>query len=467
VGLLEDILPPGFRFAPFRPLTHISLDMRVFMFALAVSGITALLCGLAPALSAQRHDLNEPLKEGGGRGATQTGGKRVRHALVMAEVALTLVVLVAAGLMIDSVSRLLGVEPGFKPHNVVRMDITTPQVNLYYSPPVNPRFCQQIEENIGAVPGVLSASAASHLPFEGMASRGLTIEGEPDPGPEHQPGAKYSIACPNYLRTMGVSLLAGREFTDRDTADAPGVIVISEAMARRYWPKKDALGARVKIGRFDSDAPWLTIVGIARDVRTRGLDRQPPVEFFRPFMQAGWPTMTIVVRTNANALSFAEPIKAAVALTNPDVPVSDVETLDSVLESSVASRRFPMLLLSAFAGLGLVLAAVGIYGVVAYGVTQQTHEIGIRMAFGARPADVLRLVVGASMVWTLSGVVIGILGSLGATKLLVGLLFGVSAKDPFVLAGVALLLTFVALLATVIPARRAMRVDPMVALRYE
>src|SRR5579872_4957541 len=193
---------------------------------------------------------------------------------------------------------------------------------------------------------------------------------------------------------MGVSLLAGREFTDRDTADAPGVVVISETMARRYWPKNDALGGRVKIGRFDSDAPWLTIVGIARDVRTRGLDRQPPVEFFRPFMQAGWPTMTIVLRTNANALSFAEPIKAAVALTNPDVPVSDVETLDSVLESSVASRRFPMLLLSAFAGLGLVLAAVGIYGVVAYGVTQQTHEIGIRMAFGARPADVLRLVVG-------------------------------------------------------------------------
>jgi putative ABC transport system permease protein len=467
VNLLEGILPPGFRFAPFRPLTHISLDMRVFIFALVVSGLTALICGLAPAAAAQRRDLNAPLKEGGGRGATQSGGKRVRHALVMAEVALALVVLVGAGLMIDSVARLLGVEPGFNPHNVLRMDITTPQVNLYYSPPVNPRFCEQIEENVGAVPGVLSASAASHLPMEGMAARGLALEGEPDPGPENQPSAKYSIACPNYFRTMGIPMLEGREFTDRDTEAAPGVIVISEAMARRFWPKKDALGHRVKIGRFDSDAPWLTIVGIARDVRTRGLDRQPPAEFFRPFMQAGWPAMTIVVRTNANPLALAEPIKSAIALTNPDVPVSDVESLDTVLESSIASRRFPMLLLSSFAGLGLVLAAVGIYGMVAYGVAQQTHEIGIRMAFGASPRIILRQVVGASMGWTLGGVAIGIAGSFGASRLLAGLLFGVSAKDPFVLAGVALLLTFVALLATVIPARRAMHVDPMVALRYE
>ncbi len=467
ISLLGEILPPELRFAPFRPLTQIPMDLPVFGFALAVTCLTAILCGLAPALGAYRRDLNDPLKEGSGRGATQTGGNRLRHALVAAEVALALVVLAGAGLVIDSVARLMGVDPGFDPKNALTLDITTPQKHLYYGPPVNGRFCEDLQEHVGAIPGVLSVSSVSDLPLEGMAGRGFTIEGEPDPGADNQPGSWYSVACPKYFRTMGIPLLEGREFTDRDTVASPGVIVINQALARRYWAKKDPLGQRIKLGRYDSDEPWLTIVGVTRDVRARGLDRDTPAAFFRPFAQAAWPVMTIVVRTQSDPYSYLTLVKKAMAETNPDVPVSNAGTLEVVVTDSLGQRRFPMLLLSSFAVLALVLAAVGIYGAVGYGVTQRTQEIGIRMAFGAQPGHILRLVVGSSMVWTLAGVAFGIVGAFGATRLLAGLLYGIGATDPYVLTAVSFLLAGVALLASYIPARRAMRVDPMVALRYE
>jgi putative ABC transport system permease protein len=467
IYLLGGILPPELRFAPFRPLKQIPLDLHVLAFALAATCLTGILCGLAPALSACRRDLNDPLKEGSGRGATQAGGKRLRHGLVAAEVALALVVLAGAGLVIDSVSRLMGVNPGFNPRNALSVDITTPQKNLYNGPPVNGRFCDELQEHVGAIPGVIAVGAASGLPLQGLATRSIAIEGEPDPGAENQPGAKYTIACPNYFKAMGIPIEEGREFTDRDALGSPGVVVISESMAHRFWPKRNAVGQRFKLGLFNSDSPWLTIVGVSRDVRSRGLDRESPVEFFRPFPQAAWPTMTIVVRTVADPFSYLPLVKKAIAETNPEVPVSGVQSLEEVVTDSVGERRFPMLLLSTFAGLALLLAAVGIYGVVSYGVTQRTQEIGIRMAFGAQPRHVVRLVVGSIMAWTIAGVVIGIAGAFAATRLLADLLYGISATDPFVLGAVSLLLCGVSLLASYLPARRAMRVDPMVALRYE
>ncbi len=464
---LGSMLPGELRFAPFRPMKAIAMDYHLLAFALAATCLTGILCGLAPALSACRRDLNDPLKEGTGRGATQAGGKRLRHALVAAEVALALVVLAGAGLVIDSVARLMGVDPGFNSRNALTLDITTLQKNLYVGPPENPRFCDELQENVGAIPGVISVAAGSHLPLRGMAGRGFTIEGEPDPGVDNEPNAKYSIACPNYFKTMGIPMLEGREFTKRDTQDAPGVAVISEAMAHRYWGKKDPVGQRFKIGLYQSDSPWLTIVGVARDVRSRGLDRDAQVEFFRPFPQAGWPVMTIVVRTVSNPYSYLVPIKKAMAETNPEVPVSGVQSLDELVSESVGQRRFSMFLLSTFGALGLVLAAVGIYGVVSYGVTQRTQEIGIRMALGAQQGQVLRLMVGSIMGWTIAGVLIGIVGAFGATRLLADLLFGIRTTDPFVLSAVSLLLCGVSLLASYIPARRAMHVDPMIALRYE
>ncbi|MGH9864380.1 MAG: ABC transporter permease, partial [Candidatus Acidiferrales bacterium] len=391
-----------------------------------------------------------------------------RHALVAAEVALALIVLAGAGLMIDSMARLLGVDPGLNPKNVLTMGVSTPQNNLYYGPPVDEHFCEELTQHIGAIPGVVSVSSVSHLPLSGgSAGRGFTIEGAPDPGPKNHPGGGYGVVCPNFFRTMGIPIVEGREFTDADTVSARGVIVINQAMAKRYWPKSDPVGQRIKIGRVNSDAPWLTIAGVVGDFRHDGLDEKPRPFFYRPFTQAGWPVMTIAVRTASAPAAFEKPVKEALAQASADYPASNVRTMEQIVSDSLGSRRFPMLLLSAFAFLALLLSAVGIAGVVGYSVIQRTHEIGIRMALGAQPEDVLRLVLGRSMLWTCGGVAIGIGGALGLTRLLGGLLYGVKAADPVILGSTAALLTLVALVACYVPARRAMRVDPMVALRYE
>ena len=449
---------------PLREIDSIPIDGRVFGFALLVSCLTGILFGLAPAVSALRRDVNEPLKEGG-RGSTQGGGSRLRHALVASEVALALVVLCGAGLMIKSMARLLGVDPGLNPKNVLTMQMSVPQEEIYNGPPGLPRFCQDLDEHVGAIPGVVSAGAVAHLPFEGNAGRGFQIEGRPAADPEHMPSADYSVACPNYFRTMGVPILKGREFTRQDTLGSPGVIVINETMARKFWPQEDPIGRAIRLG--GSDGPRLAVVGIVGDVHHTGLDEDVQRQFFRPYTQAGWPVMNIVVRTTTAPATFITPVKKALAEVLPDRPVSGVDTMENIVHDSTGSRRFPMLLLGAFSVLALVLAAVGIVGVVSHSVTQRTHEIGIRMALGARTADVLRLTVKGSMIWVLAGIGLGATGSLGLTRLLGSLLYGVRPTDPAVLGLTAAVLGAVALLASYLPARRATKVDPMVALRYE
>ena len=462
------LLPADLHSLPFRQVDAIRLDGRVFAFALLLSVLAAILFGLAPALNTRSRQLVDPLKAGGGHGSTSAGGNRLRHTLVAAEVALALIVLAGAGLMIDSLARLLGVNPGLNPKNVLVMGVSTAQKNLYYGPPEDARFCEEITRQIGAIPDVVSVGAVAHLPLGGGgAGRGFVIEGRPAPAPGNRPNAGYSVACPNFFRTLGIPMVEGREFTDADTVTAADVVVINHAMARRYWPKEDPVGKHIKIGGTGSNGPWMTIVGVTADFRHWGLDSLPEPVFYRPFTQAAWPSMTIVTRTQFAPTAIEKPVREALAQLGGKYPPSNIRTMEQIVSDSLGSRRFPMFLLSAFAMLALVLAAVGIAGVAGYSVVQRTHEIGIRMALGAQPNDVLRLVLGRSMRWALGGVVVGILGALGLTRLLGSLLYDVKPADPIVLGGTAALLTIVALLACYIPARRAMKVDPMVALRYE
>ncbi|HEV2617263.1 MAG TPA: FtsX-like permease family protein, partial [Candidatus Acidoferrales bacterium] len=348
------------------------------------------------------------------------------------------------------------------------MGVSTAQENLYVGPPADEQFCQQLTNHVGAIPGVLSVGAVAHLPLSGSnAGRSFAIEGRSNSGLNNQAGGSYSVACPNFFRTMGIPLVEGREFTDADTVNSADVIVINQAMEHRYWPKGGALGAHIKLGKFNDNAPWMTVVGIVANFRHDGLDSKPRPHFYRPFTQAGWPFMTVVMRTTTAPASFEQSARRALAQMRGDYPASGVRTMDQIVSDSLGSRRFPMMLLSAFASLALILSAVGIAGVVGYAVVQRTHEIGIRMALGAQQKDVLKLILRGSMAWTLGGVAVGIAGAVALTRLLGDLLYGVRPTDPLILGATAVLLIAVALAATYFPARRATRVDPLVALRYE
>jgi predicted permease len=465
-SLLLKVLPDNLSATPFRSLENISIDYKVLAFNWAIACLAGLLFGLAPALIFSRRNVNESLQEGG-RGVSG-GGSKLRQSLVTIEVALALVVLTGAGLMVQSMIGLLNVTPGFDPKNLLALNMSLPQEDLYYSPPAHPHFAHDLQEQVGNIPGVLSVSAVSHIPVGGgMAGRGFVIEGRPDPGMENLPGAKYNIACPNYFQTMGIKLVSGREFTERDTQTAPQVIVINEALSKEYWPGDNPIGKRIKIGGFNSDNPWLTIVGVAQNVKQSGLDRQTRGEFFRPYNQAAWPMMTIVVRTVSGTAAFINPIKQALSRIEPDRGVSGIRTLEEVMHDSLGARRFPMMLLLTFSLVALLLAAVGISGVVSFSVSQRTREIGIRMALGAQKRNVLTLVLVRNMGAALLGVGVGLVASLALTRYLNDLLFEVKPMNPIALASAALLLSIVALLACYLPARRATKVDPVIALRAE
>lgn len=468
-SLLLKVLPGNLMSVPFRSLSKtdgLAIDYIVLAFTWGITMLTGVIFGLAPALIFSKRNVSEVLQEGS-RSSTG-GGVRLRQVLVVLEVAMALIVLTGAGLMIQSMARLLNVTPGFDPRNVLVLNMSLPQENTYYGPPDHAQFARELQQQVGSVPGVVSVSAVSHMPVGGgWAGRGFVIEGRPDPGLDNQPSAKYTIACPDYFRTMGIKQISGREFTLQDSLTAPGVIVINEALAKRYFPNEDPLGKRIKIGLFDADAPWLTIVGVTQDVKQSGLDQKTRPEFFRPYNQAAWPVMTIVVRTNTGAGALLNPIKQALARVEPERAASGIKTMEEIIGDSVGSRRFPMLLLVAFSLVALTLVAVGISGVVSFAVSQRMREIGIRMALGARKGDVIRLMLGRSMASALLGVAVGLFASYGLTRFLSGLLYEVKPMDPLVLAVATLLLTLVALLACYLPARRAAKVDPMIALRCE
>jgi predicted permease len=464
-GAIWPQLPGIIAASDFRAVDAVAIDLRVLAFTSAIALGSGILFGLAPAFTAFRHDLATPARLQT-RGATGDGKGRLRYGLVAVEVALTLIVLAGAGVMLVSVSRLLGVHPGLDPRNVLVMAISPPQRELYYGPPDNAQFCDGLTREVGAVPGVRSVGAVGHLPLTGSrAGRAVSIEGRPDPGSENMPSGAYSVACPGTFATLGIPLVDGREFTPRDALNAPAVAVINRRFAQEMWPGEPAVGKRFKIGFLSSENPWMTVVGVVENFRHGGLDVEQAPTFYRPYPQAAWPVMSIVVKTTHAPEPLAKAIAKAVAIVEPHQPVSGVRTMETVVGSSVTLRRFTMYLLSGFAVLALLLATVGIAGVVGYSVVQRTPEIGVRVALGAQRRDVLRLILGHSLAWALAGVTVGLGGAIWLLGLLDALLYEVTRYDPTVLGSTAVGLLVVVLAASYLPARRAMRVDAVTALR--
>ena len=461
--LLAGVLPAAILSAPFRNApAGIHLDPQMLAFTAAVAALTGVLFGLAPIFSL-RHETD--LRATATRGATGPMSA-VRTILVATEVALALIVLVGAALMVKSLVRLFANDPGLNPANVLVVTMTLPQAD-FYGPPVRTGFCAQVTERVGTLPGVVAVGAISHLPLSGAsAGRSFSIEGR-KPAPGENAAASYRLTCPGYFKSLGIPLRAGRDFDARDTTDGPGAVIINEETAKRYWPGEDPIGKRIKLGRPDSANPWMTVVGVVGNVRHFGLDDNARREMFRPYTQAAWPVMTVTTRTATEPTAYARTVRAALQTIDPDLPVSRVTTMEAVETRSTGSRRFPMMLLSAFGAVALVLAVIGVYGVVSYIVTQRTREIGIRVALGARRAEVLRLVVGGALRPVVAGLVVGVVGAVYATRLLGGLLYNVKPADPGVLAGIAAVLVFAALAASLVPAARATRVDPIVVLKSE
>jgi putative ABC transport system permease protein len=452
-------------------IKELGLDLNVLAFTTAVAVLTGVVFGLVPALQASKPDLTEALKEGG-RGSTEgLRRNRTRSLLVVLEVALSLVLLIGAGLLIKSFIYLLNVKPGFNPEHVVTANLSLPPVK-YGESEQQAAFFHQVIERVQTLPNVEAAAVVSPLPLSGsMMQNILTVEGRPPLAPGEKLITDTRLVSPDYMRVMGIPLIKGRAFTERDSKDAPRVFVINETLAQRFFPGEDPIGKRIKVSArasYEKEDTAGEIVGIVGDVRHRSLDRDSSPECYVSYLQIADPYMTLVVRTkSADALGMAASLRSSIQQVDPEQPVFDIMTMNQVLARSIATRRFNMLLLGIFAGVALVLAGVGLYGVMNYSVAQRTHEIGIRMALGAQQSDVLKMIVGHGMLFTLIGLCLGLVAAFALTRVMSGLLVGVTATDPWTFVGTAGLLAAVALVACYIPARRAMRVDPMVALRYE
>jgi predicted permease len=449
---------------------EIRLDYRVVLFTIAVSVLTGVLFGLAPALQASRSDLNETLKQAGRSGGDTPSRQRLRSVLVVSEFALALVLLIGAGLMVKSFRRLQEIDPGFEPTKLLTTRLVLSEAK-YTKLAQGKTFFETLFDRVRSHSEVKSIGAINLLPFGGGGGdRSFFIEGrvqaKDDPGPDEQ----VRFITPGYFKTMEIPLLKGRDITERDVADAPHVMVINQALAKKFWPDNDALGKRIS---FSNNPPnWYQIVGVVGNVKHRGLEAAEKPELYVPIFQPlfpDWnmPPMSVAVRTSGEPQSITGLIRNEVAAIDPDQPISNVLTMEQRISDSVAPRRFNMFLLTLFAGLAVLLSAVGIYGIMAFSVTQRTQEIGVRMALGARNADVFRMVMRNGVKLALIGVALGLGASHVLTRLMSSLLFEVSATDPTIFLVDALLLLTVSLLACYIPARRATRVDPLAALRYE
>jgi predicted permease len=451
----------------------LTLNFSVLGFAIFVSFTSTFLFGLAPALRISKTDLNDSLKEGG-RGGTSPRSKSLSNLLVIGEIALSVVLLVASGLLLKSFANLREANPGFRSDEVLTAQIDVPD-SKYRDFARRTQFFQAVLERVRALPNTSGAGFTSVLPFTWKSGMGgfLGMAGFQPEGvaqPDIMYGALDRVVSPGYFETMRIRLLRGRFFDDHDGPDAPQVAIINETMARKFWPNEDALGERFRFNLVGGSFRLFQIVGIVGDVKEMGLDEPPKEEMYFPYWQAQGNYMvpsTLVVHTKGDPTTLAGAVREAVWSVDPDQPVSGVVTMDGVLDREVAQRRVQAVLLGGFATLALTLACVGIYGVMAYLVTRQSHEIGIRIALGADSGNILHLILVRGAKLTATGVAIGIAAALLVTRLMRSLLFDVSPFDPLTFAGVALLLTFVALAACYVPARRAMRIDPMVALRFE
>jgi putative ABC transport system permease protein len=449
-------------------LTEIGVDARVLAFTFGVSLLTGLIFGLLPAWAASRSGVSESLKEGG-RSATAGGARqRLRSTFVVLELAIALVLLIGAGLLIKTIWILRSVEPGFNPDHLLTMTVELPEAR-YKDVDKQTRFRSQTLENINSLPG-LQAAMVSELPLSGNAlDHDFLIDGRPPLAPGDEPSLQTRSVMGDYFHVMQIPLRAGRNFASQDFAEkAPLVGIANEATVRQYFANEDPLGKRIGWAR-DPEVHWITIVGVVADVKHFGFDLPDQPTLYSPYTQISpWKRwMTFVARSQPEPTSLVQAVKQQIWKVDSQLPVSNVKTMSDVAALSFAARRFNMLLLAIFAGLALLLAAVGIYGVMSYSVTQRTQEIGIRMALGARATDVLKLIIRNGLTLTLMGVVIGLAGAFALTRLLTTLLFGVKPTDTATFMAVSVVLIFVALLACYLPARRATKVDPLVALRYE
>jgi predicted permease len=444
-------------------LDEIGVDGRVVAFTCLISLLTGLVFGLVPALRASRVDLNEALKEGG-RSAGGAGHRRTRKLLVFAEVALSLVLLVGAGLLVRSYQYILNAHPGFDPHNVLSLRLLLP-ASKYSTPESILNFFRLANEKIKQVPGVNSVAETYSLPMSSVALawEPITIEGYVPKGTQNMVISNVRIVSPEYFRTMGVALRQGRYFTEHDTRGEQETVIVDEAMAQRFWPDENPIGKRLQRG----GAGWRTVVGVINDAKQFSAENEPPITVYFPYEQYLARNMYLVVKTASAPSALGVSIAKAIQSLDPDLPVFDVKAMDERLSDALARRRFSMLLLGVFAVIALILAAVGVYGVMAYSVTQRTHEIGIRLALGAQKRDILMLVIRQALSLVSLGIAAGLVVALALTRVMTSLLYGVSVTDRWTLVVTPLLLAGVALAASYLPARRAAKVDPMVALRYE
>ncbi|MBD0372280.1 MAG: ABC transporter permease [Pyrinomonadaceae bacterium] len=447
-------------------LDKISINPTVLIFTTIVSVLTGIIFGIAPALEATRQNTSEMLKEGGKNIGGSPRARRLTSAFVIAQIALSLVLLVGAGLMMKSLSRLQAVNPGFEADNLLTLRVILPE-RKYKEDAQVLSFFKQAVERIEALPGVKSAGAVSFLPFTGLAAAtDFKIEGKPAPPAGQEPGTEVRVVDKNYLRTMGIPTLRGRTFNDQEETEARHVVLINETLAQKYFPGEDPIGKRLTINMMDDPVPS-EIVGVVGDVKHLSLEGETRPMVYWPHPELVYNGMTIVVRTTNDPTQLAAAAQAQIQSIDPNQPVSDIRTMNQWLSESVARSRFNTLLLGLFSAVALVLASVGIFGVINYTVTQRTHEIGIRMALGASARDILKMVVGQGMLLALIGIVLGLAASFLLTRAMSSLLFNVSATDPLTFIFISLLLAAVAFIACYIPARRATRVDPMNALRYE
>ena len=473
IRFIRVALPGGIQQVPHSG--DIRLDGSVLAFTIALSLLTAILFGLAPAMQASRSDLSESLKEGS-RGSTS--GRRIhvlRSSLVVSEIALSLLLLVGAGLLLRSFVRLMSEDLGFNPSNLLTMQIWLPDTH-YRAPAQVVNFYDQVLERVKSIPGVNAAGAVNFLPYTHWADYvDFDIQGRATPAPGDEFTSRYRVIDSQYLHAMGIRMISGRELASSDSPNSPGVVLVNEALVRRYWPNEDPLGKQIRIRVQATRSPWqaqprdswLTIVGVMRDIREWdwGLDKLPTL--YLPYEQSPSRLMSIVIRGTGDSTQITSAVRRIVASLDANQPVTAVSMMEGLLDEALAQRRLSALLLAIFAGVAMILAAVGIYGVMAYAVAQRTHEIGIRMALGAEPRDVQTMIVGHAMRLVLMGLAIGLISSALLVRYLQNQLYGVRAIDPLTFLAVSVLIAAVAALSAYFPARRATRVDPLVALRYE
>jgi putative ABC transport system permease protein len=448
------------------PLEGVQVDLRVLAFTAGIAASTGLLFGCVPALQASDAHPIEELKECGRIDSEGIHGRRTRNSFVVAEIALALVLLAGSGLLIRSFSDLLAVDPGFQPKGILTARVELPNSKYKDDQKVS-EFYAQLLERIRQMPGVRSASADAYLPFSGgIAGTGVEVEGRPPLPPAEQPEVDVAIVEPHFFETLGIPLLSGRSFTDREAREVTHSTVISESLAKKLWPNEDPIGKHVTIHMKDQDAPS-QVIGVVGDVKHAGLDTEVRATAYWPHPELAYSFMTLVIRTDADPLALAPAVRRAVWSLGRDQPVVDIRTMEDLLWVSLARVRFSTVVLAVFAGMALLLAITGIYGVVSYSVAERTREIGIRVALGAQRTDVLHMVLRQGLFLAGFGIAIGLAAALAASRLLASLLFGIKPSDPLTFASVACLLIAVALSACYVPARNAMKVDPMVALRYE